>query len=132
MSRKHSFIRARRIIGARGFHRVARIAQVHEIDAFDNTAIGHVQTGNDTGFQHGPVIARTCAARKRDLTRIKDSFAQRRHHGAAYGGHHMRDFTNRTAQLETRRAELIARMRMLDAELDSHGDPDWEEKRHRT
>ncbi|CUX79708.1 TraR/DksA family transcriptional regulator [Roseibaca calidilacus] len=39
----------------------------------------------------------------------------------------MRDFTNRTAQLETRRAELIARMRMLDAELDSHGDPDWEE-----
>ena len=39
----------------------------------------------------------------------------------------MRDFTDRIAQLEQRRAELIARMQTLDAELDSHGDPDWEE-----
>ncbi|MBN2760589.1 MAG: TraR/DksA family transcriptional regulator [Rhodobacteraceae bacterium] len=39
----------------------------------------------------------------------------------------MRDFTDRTAQLEARRNELIARMRSLDAELDTHGDPDWEE-----
>jgi RNA polymerase-binding transcription factor DksA len=39
----------------------------------------------------------------------------------------MRDFTTRTTQLEQRRAELIARMKTLDAELDSHGDPDWEE-----
>ena len=39
----------------------------------------------------------------------------------------MRDFTNRTTQLEHRRAELIARMQTLDTELDSHGDPDWED-----
>ena len=39
----------------------------------------------------------------------------------------MRDFTDRTAQLEQRRAELLERMHSLDAELDSHGDPDWEE-----
>ena len=39
----------------------------------------------------------------------------------------MRDFTDRTAQLEARRAELLARMQQLDTELDSHGDPDWEE-----
>jgi RNA polymerase-binding transcription factor DksA len=39
----------------------------------------------------------------------------------------MRDFTDRTTQLEDRRAELLRRMHDLDAELDSHGDPDWEE-----
>ena len=39
----------------------------------------------------------------------------------------MRDFADRTTQLENRRAELQARMVTLDAELDSHGDRDWEE-----
>ncbi len=47
-------IRPRRIIGAGRVHRIARIAQVDKVDAFDDTAIGHVQTGNDAGLEHGP------------------------------------------------------------------------------
>jgi RNA polymerase-binding transcription factor DksA len=39
----------------------------------------------------------------------------------------MRDMTERLTQLETRRAELMARMRDLDRELDSHMNPDWED-----
>lgn len=39
----------------------------------------------------------------------------------------MRDANDRLTQLEARRDELLARMRDLDRELDSHMNPDWEE-----
>jgi RNA polymerase-binding transcription factor DksA len=39
----------------------------------------------------------------------------------------MRDITDRQIQLEARRSELLARMRDLDRELDSHMNPDWED-----
>lgn len=39
----------------------------------------------------------------------------------------MRDAADRLTQLDARRAELQARMRELDRELDSHKNPDWEE-----
>ena len=42
-----------RIIGDGRIDRIARIAQTDEIDAFDNAAVGHVEAGDDTGFQHG-------------------------------------------------------------------------------
>ncbi len=39
----------------------------------------------------------------------------------------MRDISDRQIQLEARRSELLARMRDLDRELDSHMNPDWED-----
>ena len=45
-------VRARRIVGARGLHRIAGIAQVDEVDALDDAAVLHVEAGNDAGFQH--------------------------------------------------------------------------------
>ncbi len=39
----------------------------------------------------------------------------------------MRDISDRQTQLETRRSELLTRMRELDRELDSHMNPDWED-----
>ena len=64
---KTQLVRTRRIIGPRAFHRITCIAQPHEIDAFDNTAIGHIKTRNDPRFQHGQIFAenlRPCKAAK--------------------------------------------------------------------
>jgi hypothetical protein len=55
-------IRARRIIGAGGIDRIARVTQVDEIDALDHAAIGHVETGNDTGLEH--IVAVTGISRR--------------------------------------------------------------------
>ena len=50
---KAQFVRARRVIGDGGIHRIARIAQAHEVHALDNAAIGHVEAGDDAGLEHG-------------------------------------------------------------------------------
>ncbi|MFN4057365.1 MAG: TraR/DksA family transcriptional regulator [Roseinatronobacter sp.] len=39
----------------------------------------------------------------------------------------MRDTTDRQRELETRRSDLLTRMRALDRELDSHTTKDWED-----
>ena len=39
----------------------------------------------------------------------------------------MTDLAQHKAQLETRLADLKARLKDIDAELDSHKDPDWED-----
>ena len=49
-------IRACCIIGARLFHRVARIDEVDEIHALDHAAIGDIETGDDAGLEHGGLI----------------------------------------------------------------------------
>ena len=54
---KTQLIRAGRIIGAGGFHRIARIAQASEVDAFDNAAAGDVKAGDQAGFQHAVILA---------------------------------------------------------------------------
>ena len=46
------FISASRIIGARGIHRIPRVAQIHEIHPFHDPPIGHIKTGYDTCFKH--------------------------------------------------------------------------------
>ena len=55
-------IRARRVIGGGGLDRVARIAQVNEIDALDDAAVLHVQAGNDTGLEAHAASFRTASA----------------------------------------------------------------------
>ena len=59
---KTQLVRPRRIISARGFDRIAGIAQVGEVNALDHAAISHVEAGDDAGFQHvqpsfGTVVA---------------------------------------------------------------------------
>ncbi len=54
MSRKHSSYPPRRVIGPCGIHRVAGIAQVDEIDALYDAAIGHVQAGDDAVLSMPP------------------------------------------------------------------------------
>ena len=44
---KAQLVRACRVISARLLDRVTGIDQIHEIDALDHAAIGHVETGND-------------------------------------------------------------------------------------
>ena len=44
---------AGRVIGNRGFHRIAGVAQIDEIDALDDAAVFHVEAGNDADFEHG-------------------------------------------------------------------------------
>ena len=53
---KTKLIRPRRIIGNRGIHRVARITQADEVHTLHHTAIGHVETGDDAGLQHGSAL----------------------------------------------------------------------------
>ena len=50
---KAQLVGPRRVIGARGIHRIARIAQVHEIDALDHAALVHIQAGDDALGEHG-------------------------------------------------------------------------------
>ena len=45
-------VRARGIIGDRGFHRIARIAQVDEVDALDHAAVLDVETGDHANLEH--------------------------------------------------------------------------------
>src|SRR3546814_15075653 len=42
-------VRPRRVIEARLLHRIARISEIAEIDAFHHAPIGDVQAGNDSG-----------------------------------------------------------------------------------
>src|SRR3546814_16472653 len=42
-------VRPRRVIEARLLHRIARIGEIDEIDAFHHAPIGDVQAGNDSG-----------------------------------------------------------------------------------
>src|SRR5262249_8666660 len=46
------FVGALLVVAVREFHRVARIAQVDEVDAFHHTAAGDVETGYDALGQH--------------------------------------------------------------------------------
>ncbi|GGG65948.1 hypothetical protein GCM10011415_10940 [Salipiger pallidus] len=55
---KGDLVGARRIVGAGGIDGIARIAQVDEIHALDHTAIGDIETGDDTGLEHGLLMAR--------------------------------------------------------------------------
>ena len=49
---KHQFVRALVVIALGEFHRIARVAQVDEVDAFDHAAAGDIETGNDALGQH--------------------------------------------------------------------------------
>ena len=61
---KTQLIRPRRIIGPRGFHRIARIAQADEIHALDHAAIGDIKAGDQAGFQHLETLVRETGRRK--------------------------------------------------------------------
>ena len=60
---KAQFISPRRVIGAGRLNRITGIAQVNEVDAFDHTAIFHIEAGNDPGFQHRMVSATSFKAK---------------------------------------------------------------------
>ncbi len=47
---KTQFVRASGVIGGRGFHRIAGIAQVDEVDTLDDAAVLHVQARDYAGF----------------------------------------------------------------------------------
>ena len=40
------------VVGDRGGDRIAGVAQIDEIDAFDDPAVFHVKTGNDADLEH--------------------------------------------------------------------------------
>ena len=50
---------AGRVIGDRGLHRIAGVAQVHKIHALDDPAVLDVEAGNDADFEHDRATART-------------------------------------------------------------------------
>ena len=50
---KAKLVRAGGIVGGGRLDRVAGIDEVHEVDAFDDAPVFHVEAGNDAGFQHG-------------------------------------------------------------------------------
>ena len=52
------------IIGHGGVDRVARIAQVYEVDAFHDAPVGDIEAGNDAGLEHGPCLGRSEAGSK--------------------------------------------------------------------
>ena len=52
-------VRARCVIGDRRFDRIAGIAQVDEIDALDDAAVLHVETGNDADLEHQCFLLRS-------------------------------------------------------------------------
>ena len=49
---KAQFVGAGGVIGNRGFDRIASVAQIDEIDAFDHAAVFDVEAGNDANFEH--------------------------------------------------------------------------------
>ena len=44
---EHQFVGALLVVARGEFHRIARVAQVDEVDALDHAAGGDVETGND-------------------------------------------------------------------------------------
>ena len=50
---KHQLVRFLGIVGHRCLHRIAGVNQIHEVDTFDDTAVGDVQTGDDSFGKHG-------------------------------------------------------------------------------
>jgi len=61
---KAQLVRTCRIIGARGFHWIARIDEVGKVHALDHTAIGDIKAGDEAGFQHEALIIKTPARAK--------------------------------------------------------------------
>ena len=51
---KAQFVGAGGVVGDRGFHRIAGIAQIDEVDALDDPAVLDVETGNDADLEHRP------------------------------------------------------------------------------
>ena len=49
------------VLGTGEGDRIARVLQVHEIDALDGAPVFHVQAGDDARFQHGRGLAACCA-----------------------------------------------------------------------
>ncbi len=49
---KHQLVGALLVVARREFHRISRVAQVHEIDALDHASLGDVETGDDALGQH--------------------------------------------------------------------------------
>ncbi len=47
------FVGAGRIIRNRGFHGIAGVTQIDEIDAFDHPTVLHVETGDHADLEHG-------------------------------------------------------------------------------
>ena len=45
-------VRAGGVIGRRGLHRIARIAQIYEVHALDDTAILYIEAGYDADFEN--------------------------------------------------------------------------------
>ena len=72
---KAQFVRARLIVGDRALHRIAGVAQIDEVDAFDDAAVLDVETGDDPRLEshcanpaggvarpHAPAERRTVSA----------------------------------------------------------------------
>jgi len=56
------FVGARGVIGDRGFHRVAGVAQIDEIDALDHPAVLDVEAWDDADLEQTPPLLRACVA----------------------------------------------------------------------
>ena len=50
---KAQLVRARCVVGAGAFDRIAGIDQVDEVHALDHAAVGDVEAGDDPGLEHG-------------------------------------------------------------------------------
>jgi hypothetical protein len=50
------------VVGRGLLDRIASVAQLHEVDALDHAAIGHVETRNDAAAQHGAPPATATAS----------------------------------------------------------------------
>jgi hypothetical protein len=55
---KGEFVGAGLVIGDRRLHRIAGIAQINEIDAFDDPAVFDVEAGNDADLEHARRLPR--------------------------------------------------------------------------
>ena len=49
---ENQFVGPLRVVTPRDLDRIARVAQVDEVDALDDSAAVNVQTGDDTSGQH--------------------------------------------------------------------------------
>ena len=49
---KHQLVGFLRVVGHRGFHRIAGIDQIDEVDTFDDAAIGDIKAGDDSFREH--------------------------------------------------------------------------------
>src|SRR6185369_5118205 len=66
-----------RVIGYGRFHRIAGVAQVDEIDAFDDAAIFNVQAGNHAHLEHGLDLRPRAADQLEGLGRIEPPVVER-------------------------------------------------------